>query len=395
MSNVLAAYNPIFYANEALTALHNALGMARGVYRGLDDTNTGREKGDTITIRVPGAFTAQDAPSSAQDIGASNVSMVLNIWKEVKFALTDKELAFTQQQIIKEHVLPATYAIANKIDQLLFAEYVNVPWSSTWTNTALVADITTGFRKKMFLNKVNFDDPSKLHAMLDGATEGDLLALQAFSQYQGAGPQGVDTQVRGYLGQRYGFNFMASQNIPNVTSTTIADLAGAFNNGAGYAAGITTGNVDGMTVSVTIPAGSIMVVTGHTQQYVLTADLVLDGGGAGTATWYGTPFVKGGGLEAAVLDNAVVTFQLAAGSGGTKDIGMAFHEGAIALGVAKLPDFMNGQGVMASTATDPDSNLSIRCRTWADGNNSKYYIAFDFLGGVKTLDGNKACRLLR
>ena len=84
-----------------------------------------------------------------------------------------------------------------------------------------------------------------------------------------------------------------------------------------------------------------------------------------------------------------------AGSGGTKDIGLAFHEGAFALAVAKLPDFMSGQGVLAHTATDPDSNLSLRARTWADGNNSKFYVAFDFLGGIKTIDGNKAVRLTR
>ena len=220
MPNVLAAYNPIFYANEGLKALHKVLGMAGRVWRGLDDSNSGREKGEVITMRVPGAFAALDAPSAAQDVSASSVSLPLNIWKEVKFALTDKELAFTQQRIVQEHVVPSMYAIADKIDQMLFAEYVNVPWTSAWTSTATVADITTGFRKRMFLNKVDFSNPGKLHVALDGTTEGDLLALAAFSQHQGAGPNGVDTQMRGYLGQRYGFNFFASQNIPSVTSTT-------------------------------------------------------------------------------------------------------------------------------------------------------------------------------
>lgn len=393
-TNTLGAYNPIFYANEGLTALHNALGMAGTVWRGLDDSQSGRQYGDTITMRVPSAFTAQDAPSAAQDTTTSTVSLVLNIWKEVKITLTDKELAFTQQRIIAEHVVPAMYSLANKMDQLMFAQYINVPWTSAWSNTAVVADITTGFRKKMFDNKVDFSNPAKLHVALDSTTEGDLLALSAFSQYQGSGPAGVDTQMRGYLGNRYGFNFYASQNVPSVTSTTMADVAGTINNGAGYAAGIKTIVIANMTSAGVIEAGDILQVTGHTQQYAVTTGATLSGGG-GTISIYGTPFVAGGGLEAAVVDTQVVTLVKSAGSGGTKNIGLAYHEGWAALAIAKLPDFMNGQGVMVHTATDPDTNLSLRARTWADPNNSQFYIAYDILAGIKVIDGNKACRLTR
>lgn len=392
-TNALGAYNPIFYANEGLEALHKVLGMAGTVYRGLDDSNSGRQYGDTITMRVPASFVALDAPSAAQDTTTSSISLVLNIWKEVKIVLTDKELAFTQQRIVQEHVVPAMYALADKMDQLVFAEYVNVPWTSNWTSTATVADITTGFRKRMFLNKVPFNNPGKLHVALDATTEGDLLALSAFSQHQGAGPDGVNTQMNGYLGQRYGFNFFASQNVPTVTSGTVADLAGTITNNT--SAGIKTMAVAALTISVTLPVGTIMQVSGHTQQYVLTTAMVVDGAGAGTAVFYGTPFVQGGGLEAAVVATQVVTFILAAGSGGTKDIGMAYHESAFALAVARLPDFMDGQGVRIHTATDADSRLSLRARTWADPNNSQFYIAYDILAGIKTLDGNKAVRLPR
>jgi hypothetical protein len=43
----------------------------------------------------------------------------------------------------------------------------------------------------------------------------------------------------------------------------------------------------------------------------------------------------------------------------------------------------------------PRSRLALRARTWADGNNSKFYVAFDILFGLKTLDGNKAVRMRR
>ena len=58
MGNTLSAFNPIFYAQEGLIALHKRLGMAGRVFRGYDDAQTAREKGDTITIKVPSSFVA-------------------------------------------------------------------------------------------------------------------------------------------------------------------------------------------------------------------------------------------------------------------------------------------------------------------------------------------------
>src|SRR5438874_1427443 len=96
--NDLGNYNPTFYAAEALLILYKALGMAGRVYRGYD-RNPG-DLGDTIKLRRPGTFTAQDAPGSATDIKPDSLSITLNQWKEVRFSLTDQELAYTGQRII-------------------------------------------------------------------------------------------------------------------------------------------------------------------------------------------------------------------------------------------------------------------------------------------------------
>ena len=100
MSNTLAAYDPIFYAQEALIQVEKALGMASRVHRGYDKNPNA--KGSVITIPAPATFEAQDAPSTEQAINASEVSISLDYWKEVKFALTDKELSFTKEQIISD-----------------------------------------------------------------------------------------------------------------------------------------------------------------------------------------------------------------------------------------------------------------------------------------------------
>ncbi|MDP3717102.1 MAG: P22 phage major capsid protein family protein [Acidobacteriota bacterium] len=392
MGNTLSAYDPIFYANEAQIALEKALGMAGRVYRGYDDEKTSREKGSVITVKVPGTFTAQDAPSAAQDVTASSITMSLDYHKEVKFALTDKELSYTSQQIIADHIVPASYALADKIDQILAGLVTGIPWYTDFTAPAAVADITAA-RKIMFDNKVNLKDESKLHCMVSGQIESELLNLSAFTQHQGAGDAGAAAQMSGYLGKKFGFNFFANQNAPALTSATVADLAGAINNGAGYAAGIKSIAVTGMTTAAQFRAGDMVLITGHTQQYVLTADVLLSGG-AGTLSIYGSPNVQGGGLESAVVDTQVVTIVLNGGSGATKTNSIMFHEGFAALAMAKLPDFFDGNGVKVfAMPVDPKSRISVRARTWSDPNNSKFYVALDALFGVKVLDGNKAVRM--
>lgn len=185
MGNVLSVYDPLFYAQEGLIALEKALGMAGRVYRGYDKSP--QQKGSVISISVPSTFAAQDAPSTAQDIKAGEVQIALNFWREVKFALTDKELTFTTEKIINDHIRPAAYALADDIHQKLAALYKLFPFYVVATGPAAVADITAS-RTVLFNNKVPMDD---LHMMLNGTLEGEFLNLAAFSQASGASDAGV------------------------------------------------------------------------------------------------------------------------------------------------------------------------------------------------------------
>ena len=112
--------------------------MANRVYRGYD--RSPQDIGSTISIRVPSTFTAQDAPSSAQDLSTSSISITLDQWKEVKFKLTDKELTHTGERIINEHIRPAAYALADQIDTTLAALYVLVPWEEAAASSIDVSD---------------------------------------------------------------------------------------------------------------------------------------------------------------------------------------------------------------------------------------------------------------
>ncbi len=216
MANTLGVYNPIFYAQEALIHLWNALGMAPRVHLGYSRERETFEKGDTINIRKPSVLTTNNAPATAEDLSTETVAIVLDQWKEVKFKLSDKELAQTQQRIIDDHIAPAAYSWADNIDSALTDLYKDVPWFDDANATIAIDDIT-GPRKILFDNKVPLQDEGMMHYMLDGAAEQGFLELTAFTQWQGSGAAGVQAQLRGSLGTRFGVEIFANQNVKTHT----------------------------------------------------------------------------------------------------------------------------------------------------------------------------------
>jgi hypothetical protein len=375
-TNTLSVYDPLFYAQEGLIALEKALGMAGRVYRGYDKNP--QQRGSIISISVPGVFTAGDAPVAASNIVASELQVALSYWREVKFGLSDKELTFTTEKIIQDHIRPAAYALADDIDQKLCALYKNVPFYVDQTSSAAVADITNS-RKVLFNNNVPMDD---IHLMINGTTESEFLQLAAFNQSSGAGSQGEQTQMRGTLGQKFGFEIFANQNVSAHTGGSMTDHDGAINNGAGYAAGIKSIAVDGLEASGTAKIGDILEITGHTQKYVLTADKTCTTGAIAALTF--EP-----GLQAAVVDDQVI--HLVCQNASAENL--AFHRNAFCLAMAPLSEAGNNLGARISTIADPITGLALRSRVFYDAQNSCVYVSLDALYGLKTLNANMACRL--
>jgi hypothetical protein len=373
MPNNLDIYDPLFYANEALIQLEKALGMAGRIYRDYDPSP--QQKGSTIKVRRPSVFTAQDAPSTAQDILASHVDIVLDTWREVKFGLTDKELTFTKEDIIREHIRPAAYALADDIDSKLVLLHKDVPWFYDLAATTAVGDLT-GPRKIMMDNKVPFADPEMMHYMVNPALEAGFLNLDIFHRADAAGDGGA-TQQRGTLGRKFGFEIFTNQNVATHTPGVSADSTGALV--GNHAAGSTTITFDGVTAAGTFKAGDTFVITGDSQRYAFAADATADGTGVVPATAITPP------LAVASLDNAVVTVRLDA-----HVANLVFHRNAFALAMAPLSTLGNQLGARIETISDPITNLSLRSRLFYEGNNSKVFVALDVLFGKKTLDGNLA-----
>jgi hypothetical protein len=377
-TNVLGKYDPIFYAQEGLIALEKALGLAGRIHRGFDAERRSFNKGQTISIRRPSVFTAAQAPSVAQAVATEYVDITLDQWQEVKFGLTDQELAYTGEQIINDHIRPAAYALADKIDADLCTLYKYIPWYYDLSGTPTVADVT-GPRNVMFNNNVPVFDEANMHYMMCGSLAHSLMALSAFGEFQGAGQAGVETQQRGTLGRKFGMECFANQNTPTHTMGAMADPAGAVLAG-GWLKGATTVTIDDLTDTQHVHAGDTFSIAGYTQRYAFTADTTVASNALTAVPIYPA-------LKEAVSAEAVVTIRM-----DTHVANLAFHRNWAALAMAPLSEMGNELGAKIASITDPVTGLSLRSRIYYIGNSSEVDVALDVLYGYKILDGNLACR---
>lgn len=374
MAHTLGNYNETFFAQEALIQLEKVMGMAGRVYRGHSADSAAR--GDTIQIRRPASFTAADAPAAATDLATESVSITLNKWKEVKFALTDKDLSLTAPQIITDHIRPAAVALADQIDQDLASLYKDIPWVSAQTATPALSDIGA-IRKIMFDNRVPLND-GMLNYMIDGATE--LAYLNALSA-SGMQPAQQDKSLReGSMGRLFGYDTWANQNTPTHTSGVAADATGTVD--GINAVGATSLLFSGVTAGMTWKAGDTFSLAGDNQRYVATADGT-DADGSAASVSFSPP------LKQATTATQVITWTL---NGSAKAQNLAFHRNAFALATAPLSDLGNQLGAKIAVISDPITNISLRSRMYYVGASSRVEVALDVLYGFKTLDPNLAVR---
>lgn len=390
----LGPYTPIFYAQEALMQLQQALGMANRVYRGYDRERGTFNKGNTIRIRKPGTFTVQDAPSAAQDLAPEETDMVLNQWKDVVFAVRDDQKAFTREDLIREHIQPATYKLARFMDTQLNLLVKDVPWTYALNAApgSVVTDLT-GPHQILFDNGVMTDLPDMIHYEVDGTMQNNLLANPTFGSYNGAGPTGVNQQVTGALGQKFGMNFFANQNIyRHTTGLGGADVTGTLTGTP--AAGSKTIAIAAVTINVTgmLVAGDTFTIAGQLMDdgrlrtfVVTSASVSSDGAGAIAAIAFEP------GLPVAGVNGSVVTLQVGSAAQVRKQLPV-FHRNAFAFAMAKLPEVGEGLGATTASIQDDKTNLAIRATMWYEGSTAATNVRLDILFGVKTLDRDMAVR---
>lgn len=381
MANVLGVYSPQFYAQEALIQLRAALGMAARVHRGFENERKSYGLGEYINIRRPGRFTVTNGGAgTVQDVKTDTVQIHLSEHKEVTFGLTDKELAYTGQRIIDEHIGPAAAELADYIDADLNSLYTDIPWFAETDGTnPSIPDIAAA-RRVLRDNKVPLGAPQFNHFEIGAWLEEKFLSQAAFTQHQGAGDTGVTAQMRGQIGMKLGFNIFANQNV-KTHDTTALSITGAVTAGT-HAVGATSVTLTAATTMTgTLKKGDTFSIAGDSQRYAATADATA---AANAVTVSISP-----ALKVATTGSQVATIRQE-----DKVENLMFHRNAFALAMAPLPDFVeHKEGANMFTAVDERSGLAIRAAKWWDGLNKRVLVSLDVLYGKKTLDPNLAVRV--
>lgn len=405
-TNTLGYYNPAFYANEALLILQNALGLANRVHRGYDRERASFDRGDTINIRKPANLTVSDGGSAAQNLTTDSVQITLDKWREVRISLSDKELSYTgpntmENPIIRDHIAPAAYKLANDIDQKLAALVVGVPHAYVEPSAAVDATVAgiLQAQRQLFELGCPTDDEANMHFMVGGQERATLLGLTAFAQNQGAGEVGVATQLTGQINRRYGMGFFANQNRPTAAYADISDFAGEAV--GAHAKGVTSLAVDGLGTAETISKGMILKFTQGAElgnQYTVTADVTMSSG-AGTLVLSPALRVGCADNDDFAIGDLKATNGTTAGTGAqdnvTNNLNLCFHRDWAALAMARLPDFgehASRLGASIFSVQDPVTGISVRARMHYLGASSAVEVVLDTLYGVKMLQPDFACR---
>jgi hypothetical protein len=297
MSNSLIT--PSIVAREALMILENNLVAANLFHRGHTSDFTGAKVGDTITVRGPAAFTAQEftTTTTTQDITESSVSLQLEKHFDVTVGVTSKEWTLSLDAFRQRVINPAMAAIAQKVDAYVLGKAIRIPHLSGTAGDPpdSLADLVAIDKE---LNDQKVPTANRI-AIINSQAKNDILAnvtqvLQADQRGDGG-----NALTRAQIGNILGISWYMDQN---VQSYTAGSLTGSpLINSASVAVGDTTVAMDAGTLTGDINEGDIFTVAGDTQEYVVTADATASGNALASVAFY--PAAK-----VAWADNAAVTF---------------------------------------------------------------------------------------
>lgn len=212
---------PTVIAPRALATLYNQLTLAALVYREYDEAFDGKV-GDTITIKTPATFTAQEFTSSITVQNATEGSLTLTLDKhiDVSFGVTAKDLTLELLDFDEQLLKPAMEAVAQDVDGRLAEALVDQARdTSNHTDSpitgAYLADGTTNpsdaFRQARRILTRNKHPFSDRYAILSPEAVADITSEDLFVTANQSGS--TDALREGIVGRAFGFTTWETQVI--------------------------------------------------------------------------------------------------------------------------------------------------------------------------------------
>lgn len=358
---------PQLVAREAMSVLVNNLVMGGLVYQGVSN-DFAQGVGDTINVRKPGSIAARQFAGSSvsqDNVSESSVPVALDHHMYVQIPVSSEELTMDIARFSEQIITPALIGHAQAIDAALTALYKDVYTNGAVGGTAAVADIAA-IGKLLSLNKVPF---TERRLVLDPTIHAKYIVLDAFLGADKRG--GSDAIANAEIGRVLGLDCYVDQNIATHTKGTATS-----GNATGTAGESTVALASLSAATATLKQGDVFTIAGDTQPYVVTADK--QASSSSIAACPIAPALKTSPNSAAItiVDTAGVN-------------ALAFHKSAFCLAMRPLAkplgqasEVINYQG------------FSVRVVYGWDNTLLSDVVTIDTLWGVKTLDAERAVRLI-
>lgn len=382
---------PQVIAREALLRLHSTFVGANLVYR--DYSPEFAMVGDTVTIRKPAVFVAQEFNGSivTQNIGEGKVPIKMDTLLDVSVNVTSQQMTLDIKDFGTQVIDGAMLAIAEGVNsKVLRVAAQRIPFY-TGTAGTTPASIAAGFTDPMEMldeNKVPMD---MRVALFNPAAKAKLIALDAILNADKSGS--TDALRRASLGNIMNMETFMDQSVYKHTAGAYTSLTDVTVTGT-----IThdTENANKSTIQLTsaggaattaLAAGDLFEVDDR-QYVVISATANAVAGVISSVQVYPKFHVD------AVGDLTAADVEFADQSSKAHVSNLAFHKKAIAL-VTRPLEMPMGKGTeQAYVAQDPMTGLAVRVVMDYDKDTKQSTISFDALFGVDVIFPQLATQIL-
>ena len=400
MSNSLLTIDMI--TRKSLEILENNLVVTRNVNRQYDDSFAveGAKIGSTLRIRLPDrALVTDGAALQVQDDNEQNTSLTVSSQKHIGINFTSAELTMQLDDFAERVLKPRISQLAASIDAdvcnsyLDIANSVGTPGTTPATSLVLLqAQQKLNEAAAVMTPRFATVNPAANAALVEGM-KGLFNPTDTISRQFKNGMMGM-----GVLGYE---EINMSQSIKQFTCGT-RTATGGSTSAAVTVEGATTISITGAGNGATVKAGDVFTVadcyavnpqtresTGSLKQFVVLADVTLDGSGAGDLTV--APMYSSSQALATVnsLPATSKDVVFVGGTGGQYPQNLVYHKDAITFATA---DLLMPQGVDMASRQVHDG-ISMRIIRQYDINNDRMPCRIDVLYGYGVIRPEMAVRL--
>jgi len=213
MANTLLS--PAVIARAALATLYEVTIGAQLVHRDYD-TEFVSKVGDTVSVRKPATFEAQEFDPATgiviQNAVETSVPVVLNHFADTSFAVTSRDMTLKIENFSEQLLDPAMESIAQKIDKDLFKEFRAGITQTVGAKVGREFNVPESLIDAATILNKNAVPTTERRVVIGPEMNGDWLDTDLLKQVNTSGS--TEALREAYLGRRlFGFDPYWSQHI--------------------------------------------------------------------------------------------------------------------------------------------------------------------------------------